>query len=92
MREYLHTHPNEYELKSIDVKSVDIASVLSKQNQQKLRGLYSLYDMGFASNTNTFPPVMEDVEPHMFKFKEGAEPVYETRPAFPPDKSQVISE
>lgn len=92
VKEYLRTHPNDYKSKSIDIRSVDIAIALSKKTQDKLRDLCKLYDMVFASNTNTLPPVLEGVEPHMFKMKEGAEPVYETRPAFPPAKAQAISE
>ena len=92
VKEYLRTHPNDYKSKTIDIRSVDIAIALSKRTQDKLRDLCKLYDMVFASNTNTLPPVLEGIKPHMFKMKEGAKPVYETRPAFPPAKAQAISE
>ena len=92
VREYLRKNPNDYKSKSIDVKSVDIAIALSKQTRDKLRDLCRLYDMVFANNTNALPPVLAGIEPHMFKLKEGAKPVYETRPAFPPAKAQAIEE
>ena len=92
VKEYLQRNPNDYKSKPIDVLSVDIAAALSKRTQQRLRDLCRLYDVVFASNTNVLPPVLQGVEPHMFKVKEGAKPVYETRPAFPPAKAQVIEE
>ena len=60
--------------------------------QQKIRDVCGLYDMVFVINTNTLPLVMAGIEPHMFKLKEGAKPVYETRPNFPPPTIQVITQ
>ena len=78
VKEYLQRNPNDYKSKPIDVLSVDIAAALSKRTQQRLRDLCRLYDVVFASNTNVLPPVLQGVEPHMFKIKEGIKSVYET--------------
>ena len=92
IKEYLLTHPNEYESKPIDINSVVLDQTLSKITQQKLRDACGLYDVVFASNTNTLPPPMKGIEPHMFKLKEGPKPVYEPRPSFPPATAQAITQ
>ena len=54
--------------------------------------LIRLYDTVFANKTNTLPPVLTGVKPHMFKLKEDDKPVYETRPSFPPAKAKTITD
>ena len=92
VKEYLLHHPSDYKSIQIKVESVDISKKLSKGTQRKLIDLCTLYDMVFAKKTNTLPPVLTGVEPHMFKMKEGAKPVREDRPAFSPAKVKVIME
>lgn len=92
VREYLVYHPKDYASKDIKVEDVEISPSLSRKTREKIRELCLLYDMVFANKTNTLPPVLTGVEPHMFKLKEGAKPVRETRPAFPPAKATVITE
>ena len=92
VREYLVYHPKDYASKDIKVEDVEISPSLSRKTREKIREICLLYDMVFANKTNTLPPVLTGVEPHMFKLKEGAKPVRETRPAFPPAKATVITE
>ena len=92
VREYLTHHPNDYESKPLSIEDVDISPALSRKTREKLRILIRLYDTVFANKTNTLPPVLTGVKPHMFKLKENAKPVYETRPSFPPAKAKAITD
>ena len=91
LRQYLDKNPDDYTKKPLD-ESIDIAPDFPKEVRDLIIALVKRYDTVFAGHTNVLPPAMKGVKPHMFKLKEGAQPVYETRPTFSPSKAKIINE
>ena len=92
LKQYLEKHPDDYTRKSLDPYTIDIAPNIQKEDKDNLLSLIDQYADVFAGHTNVLPPAMKGVEPHMFKLKPGAQPVYETRPTFSPSTAKVINE
>ena len=91
LRQYLEKNPDDYAKKPLD-ESIDISPDFPKEVKDLIIALVKNYDMVFAGHTNVLPPAMKGVKPHMFKLKEGAQPIYETRPTFSPSQAKIINE
>jgi hypothetical protein len=74
--QYLEQHPDEF--KSTPISIEDLVSGPIKYNKV------------FATNSNTLPPVVKDIPPHLFKLKEGATSTYCPRPNFSPAKAKLL--
>ena len=92
VKQYLEVHPNDYEKKPIDIGSVDISPKLSREIRDLIVALCKRYDDVFASHTNTLPPCLAGVEPHMFKMKEDYTHRMASRPAFSPSRATAINQ
>ena len=92
VKQYLETHPDDYVKKPIDIESVDISPDLPRRIRELIVQLCKRYEDVFASHTNTLPPAMEGVEPHMFKMKEGFVHRMAPRPTFSPARATAIND
>ena len=92
VKQYLETHPDDYVKKPICRSSVDISDQLKGDTRQALEALILKFEDVFASHTNTLPPCLAGVEPHMFKMKEGYTHRMATRPAFSPARAKAIND
>ena len=92
VKQYLEVHPNDYEKKPINIDGVDISRDLPRETRDLLLALCKRYDDVFASHTNTLPPCLEGVEPHMFKMKEGYKHKMASRPSFSPARAEAINQ
>ena len=92
VKQYLEKHPDDYVKKAINIGSVDINPGLPRHIRELITLLCKRFEDVFASHTNTLPPAMEGVEPHMFKMKDGYVHRMAPRPAFSPARAQAITE
>ena len=92
VQQYLDTHPDDYAEKPIDIESVDINPKLPRRIRELLLQICKKFAEVFARTTNTLPPAMEGIEPHMFKMKEGYVHRMAPRPTFSPARAKAINE
>lgn len=92
VKQYLEKHPDDYVKKPIDRSSVDISPHLQASTRQMIMALIKRFEEVFACHTNTLPPCLAGVEPHMFKMKEGFKHRMATRPAFSPARATAIND
>ena len=92
VKQYLEAHPDDYVKKPIDISSVDISPDLPREIRELLLQICKRFECVFASHTNTLPPAMADIEPHMFKMKEGYVHRPANRPTFSPSRAQAIND
>ena len=90
IQDYLNTHEDEYKKKPIPIESLDISPHMSEEDRAELMRIVLKYRSVFASHTNTLPPAMEKVKPHVFKLKPGAKPVQVPCPRFGAAKRKLI--
>ena len=92
VQQYLDTHPDDYVKKPINIESVDIDPKLPREIREMILELIKRYEDVFASHTNTLPPELTGVEPHMFKMKEGYVHRMAPRPTFSPARAKLIND
>ena len=92
VKQYLDTHPDDYVKKPIDIESVDISPELPREIRELILLLCKRYEDVFASHTNTLPPALRGVQPHMFKMKEGYVHRMAPRPTFSPARARAIND
>ena len=92
VKQYLEKNPDDYKKKPINIERVDISKDLSKPTRDLILALCKRFDDVFASHTNTLPPCLAGVEPHMFKMKDDYKHRMATRPAFSPARAEAITQ
>ena len=90
VQQYLERNPDDYVRKPIDIKSVQINPKLPRRVRKAIRTLIKRYAIVFADHTNTLPPELAGVAPHMFKMKEGYVHRMAPRPTFSPARGKLI--
>ena len=91
VRQYLDEHPDDYVKKPISIGSVDISPDLPRQIRDMIIALLKQFEDVFASHTNTLPPELAGVEPHVFKMKEDYVHRMAPRPTFSPARAELIN-
>ena len=89
---YLERNPSDYESKTIEKSSIDIAPSMSKEHRDMILALLHRFDHVFARRTNELPKPLKGVEPHVFKLKPDAVPSRTGRPRFGPAQTALINE
>ena len=89
VRQYLDEHSVK---KPISTGSVDISPGLPRQVRDMIIALLKQFEDVFASHTNTLPPELAGVEPHVFKMKEDyVHHRMAPRPTFSPARAELIN-
>ena len=87
--QYLELHPDEFKSKPISKEDL-VSGPITADEHALFVASCSKYNKVFATNSNTLPPVMKDIPPHLFKLKEGAVSIYCPRPNFSPSKAKLL--
>ena len=87
--QYLEQHPDEFKSTPISIEDL-VSGPIAADEHALFVAVCSKYNKVFATNSNTLPPVMKDIPPHLFKLKEGATSTYCPRPNFSPSKAKLL--
>ncbi|MCP4456460.1 MAG: hypothetical protein GY816_00290, partial [Cytophagales bacterium] len=74
------------------IKDVKINDIFSEGQKQQIRDICEKYQTVFADSPDDIPPIMKNIKPHVFKTKEGSEPVYCRKPNWGPATRKFLTQ